>query len=87
MSSVLLWLWGLWTTLVLMTGEPAYGNSTRRHPTAASPPDAMTEPIRSGSPEMGMLIIIGAVGLVIFLAWILSRAPDDSRSSGDSSLA
>ena len=40
----------------------------------------------AGSPELGILIIIGVVGLLVLIAWIFSRIGDDSRSSGDSSL-
>jgi hypothetical protein len=40
---------------------------------------------RAGSPEMGVLIILGAVGFLVLVAWIFSRVGDESRS-GDSSL-
>jgi hypothetical protein len=39
----------------------------------------------AGSPEMGVLIIIGIVALLILIAWIIARAGEESRG-GDSSL-
>jgi hypothetical protein len=51
--------------------------------TRAETPAADKQP--AGSPEMGVLIVIGVVGFLVLLAWIVSRIGDDSRS-GDTSL-
>lgn len=61
------------------SGKPVEGSTTglSEHRPANAP---------AGSPEFGILIIIGVVGLLVLIAWIFSRAGDDSRSSGDSSL-
>ena len=40
---------------------------------------------RAGSPEMGVLIILGAVGFLVFVAWVFSRVGDES-TGGDRSL-
>jgi hypothetical protein len=38
---------------------------------------------RAGNPMLGVLIIIGLVGLLIFVAWIFSRVGEgNSRQSG-----
>lgn len=35
----------------------------------------------AGSPELGVLLIIGVVAVLIFMAWLLSRVGDDSPQS------
>jgi hypothetical protein len=37
----------------------------------------------TGSPEFGILILIGAVGFIILIAWIIARVGDDNRPRGD----
>lgn len=36
----------------------------------------------AGSPELGVVIIIGAVGFLVFVAWLFSRTSDGPRSDG-----
>ena len=40
----------------------------------------------AGSPEMGVLIIIGVVGFFVLVAWVFSRVGDDTSSPGDRTL-
>ena len=51
--------------------------------TRAETPVADKQP--AGSPEMGILIVIGVVAFLFFVAWVVSRMGDDNRS-GDTSL-
>ncbi|MCE9560555.1 MAG: hypothetical protein K8U57_00740 [Planctomycetes bacterium] len=37
----------------------------------------------TGSPELGILLIIGIVGVVILMAWLFSRVNDDSSTGSD----
>ena len=41
---------------------------------------------RAGSPEFGVLIIIGVVAFIIVVAWLISRIGDDSGPRDDRSL-
>ena len=55
--------------------------------TATSRPDLPpVEKQPAGSPEMGILVIIGVVAFLVLIAWIVAHIGDDSRSSGESSL-
>jgi hypothetical protein len=40
----------------------------------------------AGSPEFGILIIIGAVAFLAFVAWLFTRVGDDSGPRGDGSM-
>ncbi len=40
----------------------------------------------AGSPELGILLIIGIVGLLIFMAWLVSRVGDDNSPNSDGSI-
>ena len=65
----------------------ALANAATTFPTVKS--TALAEPVekpRAGSPEMGVLIIIGAVGFLVLVAWIFSRVGDDNRPGGDRSM-
>lgn len=41
---------------------------------------------RAGSPELGVLIIIGVVGLLILIAWIYSRIGEGSGRQSDNGM-
>jgi len=59
----------------------AQSHSGQSLPTA---PSAEREP--AGSPEFGLLIILGAVAFLVLVAWLFTRVGDDRRSGGDKSL-
>ncbi|MBA4186678.1 MAG: hypothetical protein C0467_01535 [Planctomycetaceae bacterium] len=40
----------------------------------------------AGSPELGILLIIGVIGFLIFMTWLLSRVSDDSSPPSDGSI-
>ena len=40
----------------------------------------------AGNPDLGILIILGAIGFFIFLAWIFSRMGDDGGRGPDRTL-
>ena len=48
--------------------------------------DAADEHERNGSPELGILILIGAVAFIILVAWLIARVGDDSHRGGDNSI-
>jgi hypothetical protein len=48
--------------------------------------DAAEEHQRNGSPELGILILIGAVAFIILVAWLIARVGDDSHRGGETSL-
>jgi hypothetical protein len=66
--------------LLFAPGAMANAGSTTRAETPVT-----DKQVAAGSPEMGVLIIIGVVAFLFFVAWIVSRMGDDSRS-GDTSL-
>jgi len=50
--------------------------------TQTTPPDSIpTE--AAGSPELGVLIILGIVGTIVFLAWLFAHIGDNSGRNGD----
>jgi len=55
----------------------------RTHPTNR---DAGEDQPPAGSPELGILLIIGIVGIFIFMVWLVSRVSDDSSPRGDGSI-
>jgi hypothetical protein len=56
----------------------------RAEPTKAT--DVAEERPRAGSPEFGVLIIIGAVAFIVIIAWLISRIGDDSGPRDDRTL-
>jgi hypothetical protein len=76
--------------LVLSVFAPvAFATGTNTLPrsangTTSAEPLPVEKP-RAGSPEMGVLIILGAVGFLVFVAWVFSRVGDES-TGGDRSL-
>ena len=45
-----------------------------------------TETVPAGSPEFGVLIIIGVVAFLVFIAWLVTRVGDDAPSGGDGTI-
>jgi hypothetical protein len=66
--------------LLFAPGAMANAESTTR----AGTPVTDKQPA-AGSPEMGVLIVIGLVAFLFFVAWVVSRMGEESRS-GDTSL-
>ncbi len=99
MFNVMNWMRVLLTGLVLVAfapmssanaADPGPFGSPRSRATertsSARSDEVVTERPRVGNPEFGILIIIGAVGFVVLVAWLIARVGDDSRSSGDSTI-
>ena len=57
---------------------------------AARPtPTSKADPVEvapAGSPEFGVLIVIGVVAFLAFVAWLFTRVGDDSGPRGDGSM-
>ena len=68
MLALLAWVPVAFASLLLGNGPPP--STGAGHGTAAEPP--------AGSPELGVLLIIGVVAALVFMAWLLSRVGDDS---------
>ncbi|WP_439628523.1 hypothetical protein [Gemmata sp.] len=49
--------------------------------TEAAHTDAAADAPPAGSPELGVLLIIGVVAVLIFMAWLLSRVGDESSGT------
>jgi hypothetical protein len=59
------------------TKLPSHTNETSRGPAAGG------EQLPAGNPFLGVLIIIGIIGFLIFVAWLFSRVGEGSgRSDG-----
>lgn len=93
MFAIFTWTRALLAALVLtVLATAAQATSPRRTtahtlPTGADRLQAVAEePPPPGSPELGILLIIGVVGLLIFMAWLVSRVSDDNSPRGDGSI-
>ena len=53
---------------------------------AGQPPAPASDRGAAGDPMLGMLIILGAIGFFILLAWIFSRMGDDGGHGPDRTL-
>lgn len=76
MFAVTNWMRALLAAVALAVFAPAaLATDTRRAIDAADghPP--------SGSPEFGILIVIGIVGFLVLVAWLFSRVGDDGPPS------
>jgi hypothetical protein len=62
------------TKLPPRTTEVSRGNTPRE------------EHERAGSPELGVLIIIGVVGFLIFIAWVFSRVGEGGSRHSDGTM-
>ena len=87
MFAIVTWSRALLVALALALCTPSASAVSR--PTATHPTSLRARSPRignpQGSPEFGVLIIIGAVGFLIVVAWLIARVGDD-RSRGDSNL-
>ncbi len=64
------------------TGRTIPNNGSEPARTTATQHGLKTAP-RAGSPEFGILIIIGIVGVLVIAAWVVSRVSDDSSPRTD----
>lgn len=76
------WLRAVLAALVLAVFAPA-ADATRTTATRLAETAAEDRPA-AGSPEFGLLIILGAVGFLILVAWLFARVGDDSSPSDQS---
>lgn len=87
MSTATNWLRTLIAAVALAVLAPS-AVADRTAPTSASARANATDPAEdrppAGSPEFGLLIILGAVGFLIFVAWLFTRVGDDSPPSDKS---
>jgi hypothetical protein len=59
------------------SSDPSRATDTAREATESAP---------AGSPEFGVLIIIGVVAFLVFVAWLVTRVGDDNPRGGDGSI-
>ena len=88
--------WGriLFAALALAAFSPSisaqHSSAQAGRPTAQAPSRTRTteagDQPRSGDPDLGMLIIVGAIGFFILVAWIFSRTGDDGGRGPDRTL-
>jgi hypothetical protein len=76
-------------SLLVIAPEAFAARHTSRSPTTDvsrtdSPYTAERQP--AGSPEFGVIIIVGIVGFVVLLAWIFSRVGEGNSRAGDNTL-
>ncbi len=74
-------------TVTAENANPPEKNTARSTSSSHSPGSGRStaeEPHRTGSPEFGVLIIIGVVGFIILVAWLIARIGDDNRPRSDS---
>jgi hypothetical protein len=96
MASVRTWGWAvLAAALVLAHSPPASAQHVASKPNALStaptrgeaPPSAAHEkPQRTGDPVLGVIIVVGLVGVVIFMAWVISRVGEGRKPPSDHTL-
>jgi hypothetical protein len=94
MLTIVAWTRALLAALALAVFTPvvsADSPSTEKSAQRNTGPDRPRTTSRSdtdekrptGSPEFGILILIGAVGFIILIAWIIARLGDDNRPRSD----
>lgn len=81
MLRVIAWVRAILALLVLAFLVPAaYAKTTKPSPSTDS------DRVPSGDPDLGLLIIVGAIGFFILVAWIFSRTGDDGGRGPDRTL-
>lgn len=80
MRTFYIWSRGLLAATVLLHCSPAAlaARATSNHPTTELSQSQHREP--TGNPVLGVLIIIGLVALLIFVAWLFSRIGGDGSN-------
>jgi hypothetical protein len=80
--------WGriLLASLALAVFTPYMPAQSNRSPATTRQSEPATEATPAGDPEFGMLIIVGAIGFFILVAWIFSRTGDDGGRGPDRTL-
>jgi hypothetical protein len=73
--------------LVVLSQHAIAARRTTSRTTEPTPTETAEEVERpqAGSPEFGVLIIVGAVGFLIFVAWVFSRVGEGNSSQADTS--
>jgi hypothetical protein len=78
-------LFALFTPMVEASSR-ATASKNQPGPTARSkstePEGAEAVKPSAGSPELGVVIILGAVGVLVFFAWLFTRVGQGGRSDG-----
>jgi len=97
MFAVITWTRSLLAALLLLTVfvAPAVATPRSSSPLGRTTAVDRTQPTNrdsgedqppAGSPELGILLIIGIIGIFIFMVWLVSRVSDDSSPRGDGSI-
>jgi hypothetical protein len=69
----------LWPPPIVASGLTTTQSQATASARTTSAASETRERIPAGSPELGVLIIIGLVGFLVLVAWIFARVGDDSR--------
>jgi hypothetical protein len=89
MLSLRTWVLPLFAAMLLSLFSPfafAQRNAGNHRATDLSTVDASQPHEPAGSPEIGVLIIVGVIGLLIFIAWVFSRMGESGSRSSDGTL-
>ena len=87
------WVFLMTITMFLATGSALALPISSRSPTTQSTTSASqgadtppAEHVRAGNPIMGVVIVIGVVAFLIFVAWIFSRISEGHGRTSDNSM-
>jgi hypothetical protein len=97
MLAIVAWIRVMLAALLLALVAPSIAAKVADQPpsatgksgaTARGAPESKTDdttqpPPRNGSPELGILILIGGVAFIILVAWLIARVGDDNSPRGD----
>ena len=93
MFTVIKWGRGLLAALLLAVftatataDARSSGHTPSSVPTRSLPTGPAAEHTPSGNPELGVMIIVGALALLIFVGWLFTRVGDDRHRGGDKTL-
>src|SRR5580704_10233391 len=67
-----------------ITKLPHQSTETNRTDTSSNTPQEAHQ--RAGSPELGVLILVGVVGFLVLIAWVISRIGEGSGRQSDNTL-
>jgi hypothetical protein len=87
MFAAIAWIRGLFVALILALAVPC-ALATSPTPTHAQAVKHVTpdEGEPPGSPEYGILILIGIVAFLVLVAWLVARVGDDRGASSDGTI-
>lgn len=91
MLSVRIWGWALLAAMLLLSHLPlasAQHHAPTTEPSRGESHDSAShaKPERVGDPLLGVLIIVGLVGLLVFMAWVISRVGEGRKPPSDNTL-